>query len=374
MKSIKPVVQQVLCRITGYYSDGQLYRFVWQAGNVTLKRVELGSFKPGIVILGRDCYQEKLNYYPMVERREVNKLLAIDQAGNDVGQADYITQVEESQTQVNSWRWLETVPDAIRQARVIVPESFVLSQYCQDFGVIAHQFTGQKVYIAKVGQGVRSARQTPMLSTVQRFCASVGISASDEQTLSSEQLAPALLSGLVALPNKSYQAFWSGQKQAKDPRQLARLLWPATAVLGGYLLLSSAWLLWHGTSLQSELDGYQSELNDALSVQQQFAEKKQQYNLLADFSQTQTAKSGVWLVVAEIVTDARLNAVRFNEGRYALWGETERASTLLAKLAAMPQVRDAKFDTPTRKRGGDERFRISFLIDNEAIDVAGEKE
>lgn len=417
--------QKLLCKITGYYANNTLYRFVYAESGITLMPVSPEAYAPHLLIIAKPYYQEQLKNYPIENKKELKKLLALE-----FSQTKFIYNIipadtslddkhNDAQSRVNIWQLDKNDLKAkIPSLKVILPESFLLALTLDNNQILQQdclipsddlsnekqeqkqpQIKAKKLFVGAANNATVSALNSPLVNNFERFCHSLGLSydvkenslaeSSVYQESTAEQLAERLINGLSKCPLSLFTNFFVQETAKKDTPIIKAIALPIVAVFTIYLGVTSAWLYWQQQSLMSEVAAQKMDVNQALQIQEQFIAYQQQFVLLDDFSNQQQARSLFWIIWSELIEDAQISTIRYINNRYVLIGKTNKvakvkdedkekvaadptikpASTIfkatayLEKLIQQPGVIDAKFDSSVRISKRNESFTISFLID-----------
>ena len=393
MKVLEQHTHKILCKLSGYYTQGQLYRFVYgaQGQGPALQLAEQG-FKPQIIILGRDQYQEQLLSYPIDNHTALTKLLKLQYT-----QADsryLVVSRAEGQSQVNLWQYQANLPSA----RVLIPESYLLSQTLQRNQLLVQEplhVEGNTLFVASQHKGVVSALKNTLVSGPLLFSAALGINVQHTLYSKDTECAARLITGLMACPRLQLGTFITSAKGSAQGMNFKTLGLPVVVLLSLYLALTSAWLGWQQQSLQSQIAAEKQQLHQALSLQDDFNRQQDRLVKLEAFFHQQQSRSLVLLTLAKLIEDAQIDVLRFNDGRFMLLGKTNpvprdseaeantaqsaggneaqpaekpiyRATEFLEKLISLPNVTDARFDSAVRRSNNYENFTVSFVLNPEA--------
>jgi len=407
--------KKALCKIAGYYANDVLYSFQYSPSGITLTVTSQANFTPQLLIVAREYYQEQLSSYPITEKKELKKLLALELSqvnGSQSGASpsaklshvvSQIVSQNESTSQVNSWKFRSNLP----VAKMVIPESFLLAQLLTVNQLIEQEtLDKQKLYITRLNDGVVSAYKHSLINSPERFCNSVGLSlpvpntneVTDTQVLASSanDFAMSLIDGVVKAPIKLLAKFVKRQSSTENMPIIKTVALPIVVILTAYLALSSAWLYWQQSSLEQQIAEQKNEINQALGEQDQYNVNLSKLAILNEFLVAQQAKSLLWLVLANVIEDAQIRTLRYSKGRYILIGRTHekpdknnvnreadsksdesdttqesaaiyKATDFLEKLIQQKGVVDAKFDSAVRRSKRYESFTVSFVLSTNDI-------
>jgi len=369
--SIKSLlINKLLCKFVGYF-NGQMYRFALNdEKNIELKADK--AFSPLLIIVARNYYKEEAQEYPIENKGELKKLLALEQANNEQGYY-HIWGNSEGKSQVNKWFFNHLVPNAIiklpetllfalsaKKSQVTVVNSIELEQDNNGGG---GNTKSSDLFIGRSNNLIHSLKSTKLVNSSQRFAMSVGVSQLEKDIIVKPlQLAHSLSFALTLLPANMLKNFIQKPNTQNKIQWLKSIAIPFFLVFSAYLALSSGYLSYKNYSLQQTLANKRTQINTVLEQQQYFDQQLQRYYALQNFLKDQSTTSSLWLVIADLFPQVNFTNIRIAQNRFVLRGTTEKATDLLEKIAAKVQVQDAKFDYPTRKSRNKEVFVISFKL------------
>jgi hypothetical protein len=389
MKVLEQHTHKILCKLSGYYTQGQLYRFVYgeQGQGPELQPAEQ-KFKPQIVILGRDQYQEQLLSYPIDNNTALAKLLKLQYSQPD--SRYLVVSRAEGHSQVNLWQYQANLPSA----RVFIPETYLLSQTLERNQILVQDPVheqGKTLFVASQHKGCVSALKNTLVSGPLLFSAALGINVQHTLYSKDTECAGRLITGLMACPTLQLGTFITLTKGSAQGVSFKTLGLPVVVLLSLYLSLTSAWLGWQQQSLRAQVAAEKSQLRQALSLQDDFNRQQDKLAKLEAFFHQQQSRSLVLLTLAGVIEDAQIDVLRFDDGRFIILGKTNpvprdseaeaniaeiadsnedqpaekpiyRATEFLEKLISLPNVTDARFDAAVRRSNNYENFTVSFVL------------
>jgi hypothetical protein len=370
-ENISASMKKILCTVAGYYQDG-LYRFALNdKAQLTLIAIPMENEPkiPRLLIIARKHYHEQVQDYPIENKRELKKLLALEYGDDScyhIWQNSEVTFA--GKHQVNIWQFDSAVPNCF----IRLPETLLLALTAKVEQIVSAQngipqtsndLKLKNIFIGRQGKSVQSSPQTVIIHSTQRFASSIGIAQLttdkiitpenyvNELALAMKKLSPSLLSSFIKAP-----------KIADRLALLKNMSVPIFLVLTGYLALTSLYLTYQNTNKAQHLSNQSSEVSIALQQQQNVDQNLAQYLALQAFFKDKKTTSQFWLVMAELFPQAQFSNIRTSGSRFVLRGEAKQATQVLELLSKNTRVQDAKFDFPTRKNRGLENFVISFIL------------
>jgi hypothetical protein len=361
-------MNKAICALVGYY-DGEIKKFVLDA-HYNLALVPKDDVEiPKILIVSRQYYAEKVKSYPVESRKELSKLLKLENPDRE--SSYYIWNYDNGQSNVNIWQFNKNNPAAFIQ----LPESLLLSLATQSASSSSKQVLtvdgSVDLYVSQQQGAIYSSLKSVMINSAQRFIISAGLSqASQHSVISSSQLAVQFPLGL----QKVSLALWSVfiNKSSSSTFSLStikKVVTPSVGIICCYLMVSSGYLLIKGHNLQSKLQQHSVQINQALNKQQQLDLNITRYTQLNIFFEQQDLISPLWLALAKILPEVNISNIRKVGNRYVIRGTSDKATKTLEEISLLDNVIDAKFDTPSKKSRSQERFTIGFSLQHHSLNL-----
>ncbi|QLE86110.1 hypothetical protein FLM48_14160 [Shewanella sp. Scap07] len=360
MNRLKALSKKSLGLLGIGYLDTKLYRLVdiadgqfkWQEAPV--------NFKPNVLILSRQHYQESCKQYPIENKSEVKKLIRLELSANE-GTSQFVTyKAQDSKTASNQWM----LSDVYLGAKFVLPESFLIGAKQPHFKVTELQNEESQFYIVNTPKGIISTVKGGLINNVNAFSMASGVSV--DQTINSmsfEQFANFTAAELPQLLIQYGSQFFVKQDSNLDVQDLVK---PVFLTLGAsltlYLLIGSAYLELQSYRITSQIESNSSQVNRALNIQNEYNQLTEKLLRQQDFIESQAVKTSFWLVLEPLLQQAKFRTIRYRNDRYIINGETKQATKLLDMLIQDPLVTDAKFDSQIRKSRNNEVFTISFRL------------
>jgi hypothetical protein len=356
MDLLSATFKKMLCKITGYYQGGITYRFVYNSTGIELVKLESDARLPLILIVSREHYQEKINKYPVEDKKSLLNVLKIEL--NAPNEKYLITSHEPNQSLVNVWRFEPSLPKAL----CILPETFLLQQQLSNNNVIVKDSKPRKLYVATFNQAVSSLFESDFIHSVERFSFSIGQTLGSKVNISSQDIPAVLIDNMLKVNKGQLLTFISKASANKVPFSTKAIAISSMLIVSSYFLLTSLWLVWQKSTLENTFSDQEVAVEQALTLQNQVATLEQDLMVMDEFLLTQQATAPIWLVLSSILEKTELSASRYNNGRYVIIGETPKATSLLESISLLPFVQDATFDVPIRMTSDAETYSISFRL------------
>lgn len=355
--------KQLMCKAVGYF-NGDLYRFVLNSTNDLTLVIDQKSTTPLITIFSRAYYNESAKSYPVESNSELKKLLSLEY-GTSKNTFYHVWGGDTGQNQVNIWQFSSTVPDSF----IKLPESLLLSQLLNDSDVILSEVfcaSDSLLYVARNQKLIHSSFQTPIINSATRFSMAAGLPMIENEILFTKgEQSQQLANGLMKVSPNILASFIKKIDGNNSLSLLKKILLPVVAASAVYLLTTSTFLLYKQNTLQSQLSDKSEQVSFALQQQQIFDDNMVRYQALKQFTNTQTIRSALWVLMSDVFSTAKVTNIRIVDNRYVIRGTVDKATELLEQISNHLSVKNAKFDFPTRKGRGVEVFVISFELSNQ---------
>jgi hypothetical protein len=404
-----------ICAFVGYF-DGELKRFTLDASQqLTLVANTKSQSSPKIVIVSRHYYAENSKHYPVESKKELTKLLRLENP--NTRSYFHIWGHENGQSQVNVWQVSEQVPSAL----LTLPESLLIalgshtntntkqSQVITVQGAIgglagsaannadsningnsnsnSHNTSHSSnngndnktvqansqhdLYVSQHQGAIYSSLQSPIINSAQRFMLSAGLSPQCQSaSLPPVKAIQHFASGIIKMPLSLWTNLLNKNSAKQNlPALVANIAIPFITIFSAYLMISSAYLVMKDSSLQNQLHQQGEQIDLALKQQQQLDNNATRFTLISEFINKQDISSPFWLALAEVLPEVTLSNIRKVGNRYVIRGTADSATNTLEKISQLPNVIEAKFDTPSRKVRSKERFTIGFSLKHHALNL-----
>lgn len=355
------IMSKFLCNFTGYY-DGQLQQFSLQENRLCLKKAAT-NFKPKLLIVSADYYQEKQLSFPIDNRKELKKLLKLQLSQQEKA---IIQNIGDNQSQVNTWRFDTEIQQVLPKTLMILPESLILAQNCQNGEVITLiNERNEPSYVTAFDSMVYSASSKGFINSSEKFAMSVGISLTSQRIVAYQDKAQTIAANLHKISLSKLFTFIYKPASKKLQLLTLQLVIPSVVAVFLYLLVTSGYIVAKSAWLEGELSAQSEQVTELFSLQNSVDEKYSNYQQLTEFWQDKQNIAGLWQVVAPIFAEASMQSITLRDRRFIIKGRTKSASELLELIANNPNVSNAKFEAPVRIDRNRERFSLSFELNKD---------
>lgn len=356
-------IKKWLCKNVVYYSD-KPHRFVLnnqQQFTLEPANSDLNAITALIQIVGRKHYSEQSENYPISNKKELVNLIKINSqtaySEPNTHSAYIINTLEQDQSKVTHWRFTN-----LPKAWLNLPETVLISQTLAAEQVVStHIFSA--LFTTQHQQSVFSALSSPLINSPERFAAMFGVPCKHVININEPaHYAHTLIKGLKVLPIKQLASFFTLPGGLVSKGQFKKIAVIISVLFIAYGALTSGYLVYKTQSLQSQLEQNKSNVNQALTILEQFQTSSDKLSTLQTFTSNQQIASSLFFVLQQLLTTAELSNIRFEDNRYILRGNADKATNALQIIINNPRVNNAKFDYPSRKERRGESFVISFTL------------
>jgi hypothetical protein len=368
MKRNRP--RAVLERITRGVVDHLLRYVTWHATeNRGLSR-QPGDHFPLVIILGREHYSERSKSYPALRRRDLQKVLREELAGEPPTLV-LLGPISGDRREVSFYRLDRVVIDALPRSLFIVPESVLLGAQlpAASWADVERQDYRYFLFRGAPSQPAGGALEARNLVAM---AAGVDPDRAPEEWRGSDELLRRLRRALPALPALTW---WSCRNPLPRGIGITAVAWKQIASTAGLMLLAYlAFSSIYMQALSSQRDGALMALGPDIQQGLVADNEARAYEVRRDAliglwsgrSDTQRLWEGVASALRNRASVSRLD---LRDGRISLRGEAPDASEILAVLATMPGFVDVTFDAPVSSgRDGRQSFALSFVLSDARVE------
>jgi len=349
--------RKLLLNITGYFNNEVHEIDPQKAGDAAFSlKNKSDKFSPVIMIVARQYYQEINRSYPLDNKSEVRKLINLEFECQRF--LSKIIKSENGKTSVNIWMINAEVPHAL----FLIPESYLYSSLIA-IDTVFQINSSPKQFITTRNGVLHSQIANGLISTTSDFTTSIGApSTLKEVNIKNSGVAELFINAFNTISLDSILTFFVAPKIEITKNALSTAIIPAFCVGMFYLLASSVFVYAKKAYLEEGIQTQRSDVNKVLDVNDSVEQKLAQYRAITKFLASKPNTETLWFVMPDVFDNATITQFEFSQGRFVLYGEAERATTLLSTLNANKYVNEAHFDNPVRTNRGKEIFVVSFTI------------
>ena len=331
---------------------------------------ESGRFFPLVLILGREHYKERRKTYPTLRRRDLQKVLRQELAGEPLT-LSVPGPVRGDSREVSFYRLEPGVIESLPRSLFVIPESLVLSSQVSEDGWADVEREDYRYFLFGDGSsqpagGALARRELVALAS------GVDPDLPPDEWRGSAELLGHMRRALLKVPGLTW---WSCRNPLPHRFGLDTVAWKPVAVtaalvLFGYLVVSSLYLQASLGLRSDDLDTLEPEIQEGLVADEEARDLTARRNALAELWGSRADTQALWQSVALALQNrASVNQVEMRDGRVRLYGEAADAAEILTLLAAVPNFKDVTFDSAVRSgRSGRQNFTLSFALAESAAD------
>ena len=344
----------------------------WYAGENRSLSTE-GSRRPLVLILGREHYSESRKTYPLLRRRDLEKVIRGELA--EAATTMFVPgEVDGDRREVTFYAldrdFLATLP----RTPIVIPESLLLTKALPGEAWADVNRDGYSYFLFDDGrsQPAGGALGTPRLVAL---AAGMDPESVPEQWHGNGALITRLRSSLRSL---SASDWWACRNPLPHAARLLDVAWrpiglAAAAAVLGYLVLTTLYLQGTLSYREHALEAIAPEVQEGLAADSESRRLASRGSALAALWSGRMDTQLLWAAVASAVDNgAKIAQVRLTDERVSIRGFAPEAADVLAALTASPHFHDVSFDAPVRAdRNGRENFTLSFVFDASSAAEAG---
>ena len=313
-----------------------------------------------LVVLGREWYQERTQFYNIRNAADLQKVLRLELAGNPRLQA-FIGPLEGDGHSVTFFELHSNCDIESIRALCWIPESWLLARRLNIREVITVD-RGEFRYFQS-GRGP-SQLAGGIVTSAAVFALAMGLPESDhERMVAEDELQSELVAAVAGL---SWRDAWLFRAPTL-PAQAAAMVLPVAAIAGvtllAYLSIATAWIEGMHWWRSQQLEKYGSEVTSLVDMQREIGVLARQQSRAAEVFADRPYSIEIWQLVAEVwKRNAVLKSVTFENKRVTLIGMAPVATEVLQGLSEHPLVQSAQFTAPVRESRGAQDFSIALEL------------
>ncbi len=351
--------KRILNRAFYYYSD-TLYHLT-SAG---LEQCD-SKKSPKMLILARHHYLEKVQSFPIVNRKDLKAAISFETADmlNDFYVFHKVLKTENGSTQVVLWQIPKNiVPNSVV---LVIPETLLLQASLGQSEILTFAALQKNTttVIAKTNHAFHSICQTN--ADVDAFAMSLGIQAVNIDKLVTANIHEHLINGLKqhllsALTHFLIIKTFDTQEFIK---QAKKFVLPSLATFFVYLLMSSAYVSFKHSRVSQAVNAQQDEIAQVLTLQNELAELREQYQSYNTLHQQKQPVWQIWTVLHNLFErGVQFQFIRFTGEFVFIKARYKSASEVLEYLYDINTISEATYTTSVKKEGAFDVFIIKFKL------------
>lgn len=349
--------RKLLLDITSYF-DSEVYEIGPRKVDKAIFSLKKKSDKlfPVILVVARQFYQEVNRSYPLDNKREVKRLIELEFEGQRV--LSRIIKSENGKTSANIW----IIKDEVPKALVLIPESYLYSTILDSESILQIK-SSPKQFITIQNDVLHSQIANGLIANTSDFTTSIGAPSTHKVVdVDNTGIVGLFINAFNTIPLNFILTFFVAPKIEITKIVVSRAIFPAFCIGLLYVLASSVFVYGKKAYLEDVIQTQRGNVNKILSINDSVDQKFAEYKAITRFLESKINTERLWFVMPDIFDNAAITRLEFSLGRFVVYGEAERATSLLSILNANKHVNEAQFDNPVRTNRGKEVFVVSFTL------------
>jgi hypothetical protein len=331
---------------------------------------EAGRHFPLVLILGREHYKERRRTYPALRRRDLEKVLRQELAG-EPPTLSVPGPVRGDRREVSFYSMQPGFIESLPRSLFVIPESVVLGSEVPEDGWADVERQDYRYFLFADGSSQPAGGALAQRELVA-LAAGVDLDRSPDEWRGSAELLRRMRRALLKLPGLTW---WSCRNPLPRRFGLDAVAWRPVALtaaltLFGYLVVSSLYLQVSLSLRNGDLDALRPQIQEGLATDEEARDLGVRRNALAELWGGRADTQLIWQGVALAAQKrASINQIEMRDGKVRFYGEAADAAEILTLLAAVPEFKDVGFDSAVRSgRSGRQNFTLSFALATDATD------
>lgn len=347
-----------LRRYTGYFHD-ELFDLT-DNGFLPSK----GSKK--IIIVARKYYSQSWQTYPSISLKELKELLNLQKSINSSPALQTYNKNQQQEGFDVKKISFDTHISERFEGCILIPETELLAHYFLTERSVAEILTpGGTLFFTQVENKTQSAYKQGLMSSLERFSLSIGIShTANLKQITNTQYATLLWDTLKGFPLSKIHKIVAFDLQANlNYKALHSLYLAPLACASIFIVAANGYYMYKSNSLKQELLSYQSDVNELLIKKQNIDITKLYVEQVTDELSKYPNVHNHWDIAYQAINEG-MDIQQFTGKQYdiRMRGFAMSASQVLTKVSDLPQLASAEFDGPVRKSGKKDYFIMNLRL------------
>ena len=364
----KKLINTCLSNVAIY--SNELYSLVKQEQQLTSSSSKIET-NPAIVIVGREHCFECTKDIPIGKFDEAIQAASfVDNIAPFSGVNYFVAEsISSEKTRIHYFMIKQSIYDEFsRSSLVIVPESLLVYLYLKKdkvpgiaklkrnkgylFATLNND--GFKSFISESGELEINQLLQYSIATNE-----VSVNVSHNDFLNNQ------LKAFFGLPRYCYKQVFNFFPIRKYLYLLPAKLMSVTisCIILLYFCISSSWLYFQGSNLDSELSEQRELLNDVFALQASLDEERAFQAGIANNTKLSTITSDVWLVILPLIsTNSEVLSITYTSDEYTIRVKSPRSSEVIQFLSDNKNITTPKIVSPAIKSRGKEIISVKFSI------------
>ena len=335
-----------------------------------------GTHSALAIVLGREHYSERRKRYPALRKRDLDKVLREELAG-EPPTITLVGPIEGDGREVSFYRIDSTILESLPRSLFVIPESVLLGAQLSAGNWADVERQGLRYYLFGNGSSQPAGGALEQRELVA-LAAGVDPNRMPEEYRGHDELLLRLRRSLSLLPGATW---WSCRNPLPRDLGLDRIAWQRLLTTAGimvfaYLVLTSLYLQASLSQRENALEVLEPQIQEGLVADNEARAFEARIDALTELWSSRDDTQRLWQAVgAAIQNRAIISQIDMRDSRISLRGEAPDASEVLAVLAKTPSFADVAFDAPVRAgRSGRQSFALSFNLtdDRGAVESGSE--
>jgi len=356
-----PKLKKWLTRHVGYYAN-ELF---------LLKREQFISApeaqsQPKIIIVAKCHYSEAWQTFPSVNRKELDKILALKEqnisrttAKFQIFKNDKIDGFEVKTISID-----EEIVDSLGEDKLFIPETDVLGISNKDL-LLEIETPAGKLFCANGNDVVKSSYAKGIVSSVDTFRLTAGLSneiksKQIEQDLYAQFIMEAFFNASVA--DLKATAIYNVKKWFNWP-QLHLLYWAPLATALCFYLVTSGYYYYKTNTIAKTLEQGGNQVSEILKKKRTLDSNSAEIKALSQDFGEQSFVHYHWQIIYKLLNEKMtITRVTYDAPSITIRGTADRASDVLAAIAKYDNVKSAAFQGSVSKSRGKDSFVLTIEV------------
>lgn len=319
-----------------------------------------------IIIVARQYYLESWQTYPSVSLKELKEILNL-QKSIDHAPALQTFNKNEQQEGFDVKKISFDAPVAERfKGCLLIPETELLAHLFSNERAVAEISTpGGTLFYTQVEGKTQSAYKRGLVSSVERFSLSIGVSHTVKvKQIASTEYATVLFNTLKSFPLPKIHKIVAFDLQANlNYKALHSLYLAPLFCAAAFILATNGYYIYKSNSLKQELLSYQSDVSELLTKKQNIDTTKLYVEQITNELSAYPNVHIHW-DVAYYALNKGMDIQQFTgkQSEIRIRGFAESASKILTEVSNLPQLANAEFSGAVRKSGKKDYFIMDLKL------------
>lgn len=320
-----------------------------------------------VVIVARKYYSEGWKSYPSINIKELKALLKLQKnvASVTTQLQTYSKNNQNEGFDVKTINFDEQVIERFKRC-ILIPETELLAHHFINERSVAEMLTpAGALFYTKVEGKTQSAYKQGLMSSVERFCLSIGVSHTvNIKQITQAQYATVLWDTLKGFPLSKVHKIAAFDLNANlNYKALHSLYLAPLACATIFILATNGYYMYKASSLEKEQLSYQSDVNELLTKKQNIDIAKLYVEQVTNELSKYPNVHSHWDIAYQAINEG-MDIQQFSGKQYdiRMRGFAMSASKVLTEVSALTQLANAEFNGAVRKSGKRDYFIMDLKL------------